>query len=231
MTLLTDKQLFCNALIAAQEQLFNELPSEDKIDIEPSKRFVKKVNKLITAQKHSYWKYINSTGKKVAIIVLACLTLFGSAMTVKAFRDPVLQFITESWESFTRIFTSETTSEKSSLLEIKTVFTISNSLIPDGFIKTYEYSDSLNCSTIWSHDTEEIILTQNLASADMTINTEGVELKEIMVKGQDAYFYTNKGTTTVVWNDGDYSFLLSYPERFTVDEIINISESLVEKND
>lgn len=229
MLLPTDKELFCNALIAAQEQFFSDVPSEDEITLIPSERFMKRVDKLVSAQKHSYWKYVNSVGKKVAIIVLAFLTLFGSVLSVKAIREPVFQFISETWDSFTRLFTSETINTASSETEIKTVFTIPASLIPDGFSETSHSNDLSSCFTVWNNGVEEITLTQNLISADITINTENAELKKIKIDAQDAYFCSNKGISTIVWNDGAYSFVLSSPERISIEELSNILMNLVEK--
>lgn len=229
MPLLTDKQLFCQALIIAQKHFFADVPLEDEIGLVPSERFVKRVNKLISAQKHSYWKYINSASKKVAIILVIFLTLIGSAMSVKAVREPIIQFISETWNSFTRLFTSETKNTEPFETKIRTVFTIPDSLIPDGFVETYHNNDLSSCFTIWSNGTEEITLTQNLISADITINTENTELVKIKINEQDAYFYSNKGLSTIIWNNNLYTFVLSSPERISIEELGNILMNLVEK--
>ncbi|HOB36923.1 MAG TPA: hypothetical protein PKX71_04540 [Candidatus Avimonas sp.] len=67
----------------------------------PSVGFENKMRKLIQNQKRSYWKYINTATKRVAVIMLAIVITFASAMSVKAIREPVVNTIVEIYEKFT----------------------------------------------------------------------------------------------------------------------------------
>ena len=92
---------------------FANIPlDENNIDITFSEKFNKKMEKLIKSQRKSYYILINTVGKRVAILFVAIITLFTASMSVKAIREPVINFIIEVYESFTKYFFEGETAEK-----------------------------------------------------------------------------------------------------------------------
>ena len=84
---------------------FAHIPTdESSIDFTFSEKFNKKMEKLIKSQRKSYYIFINTVGKRVAILFVAIITLFAASMSVKAIREPVINFIIEVYESFTKYF-------------------------------------------------------------------------------------------------------------------------------
>ena len=80
---------------------FAQIPTdEDSIDFTFSEKFIKRMDKLIRAQKKSYYKFINTAGKRVAVIFAAIITLFTASLSVKAIREPVVRFIKQVYETF-----------------------------------------------------------------------------------------------------------------------------------
>ena len=109
---------------------FAHIPTdEDSIDFTFSEKFNKKMEKLIKSQRKSYYILINTVGKRVAILFVAIITLFTASMSVKAIREPVINFIIEVYESFTKYFFEGETAEK-----IEKVYSITK--LPVGFKQT-----------------------------------------------------------------------------------------------
>ena len=59
--------------------------------------------RLIKRQKRPYWKFTNTVGKRIAVIALAFLMLFGLSMTIEAVREPVISFIENVFEKFSEL--------------------------------------------------------------------------------------------------------------------------------
>ena len=88
------KAEFRDALTAAASAEFSHIAAdEESIDYTFSDRFEQKMEKLIRFQKKSYYRWINTAAKRVAVIALACLLLFASAFSVEAVRVPIIEAV------------------------------------------------------------------------------------------------------------------------------------------
>lgn len=89
----------------AEELWLSSLPSEDELsEHEFSKKFEKKMKKLIQAQRRNPWlnRFI-SASKRVAVVALVILTVsFSCLMCVEAYRERFIEVITEIFEDLTR---------------------------------------------------------------------------------------------------------------------------------
>lgn len=135
---------------------FAKIPlDESDIDITFSEKFNKKMEKLIKSQRKSYYILINTVGKRVAILFVAIITLFTASMSVKAIREPVINFIIEVYESFTKYFFEGETAEK-----IEKVYSITK--LPVGFKQTQVMeSDAGRTATFESSEGNIIVFTQS----------------------------------------------------------------------
>lgn len=226
----TNRELFICALQEADEYYLSQIPSESEIDITPSDRFEKRMSHLIQKTKHGFKQYTHMTLKKLTLVAAIIVILVSMAISVSAFREPIMDFIIETWENFTHLFTSETVETVPSEEKIKDVYSFDK--LPAGFEQSYHNTDSLGSTTTWTNEVgEEIILSQSLKSADITLDTENSEMHEIEIFGQIAYTYTNKNITNIIWDLDDYIFLVSFPEHISIDEMKGyIKNHLVVKN-
>ena len=127
---------------------FAQIPTdEDSIDFTFSEKFIKRMDKLIRAQKKSYYKFINTAGKRVAVIFAAIITLFTASLSVKAIREPVVRFIKQIYETFTHY-----TFEGDTVDVITKEFNLN--IVPDGFIETDRIANEISITKIY-----EIIVT------------------------------------------------------------------------
>ena len=87
------------------KKLSDSLPTDEELkDITFSEDFENKMQKLIKMQKKSYFHLINTVGKWVAVIILAIMiSLTATTFGVKAIRESVIKFITETFEKFTAV--------------------------------------------------------------------------------------------------------------------------------
>ena len=87
------------------KKLSDSLPTDEELkDITFSENFENKMQKLIRAQKISYFYLINTVGKRAAVIILAIMiSLTATTFGVKAIRESVIKFITETFEKFTSV--------------------------------------------------------------------------------------------------------------------------------
>ncbi len=214
---------------------FNELyPYNPNLEQElnwsfsPDYQFEKKMNKLICSQKSYSWKYTNSISKRIAIAIIVLIITFSTAMTVNAFREPIVDFIVKTYEKFSSFFI-----DKDSVIESKEKIseTIDKKMIPQtipkDFVLSQEYSDEYLCITMWKKSNNEYIeFYQYASSTAMNINTENVELNQIKIDDIILYYYTQDNITSYVWYKDGYEFSLTAPDYFNFNQIEKIIKSV-----
>ncbi len=98
------KDIFNNAFREVITQEYINIPNEDDIEYSFSGKFEKKMQKLIKSQKRTYWHLINTATKKAAVVFLTCAVAFSSAMTVRSIREPVVEFLKETYDTIANYF-------------------------------------------------------------------------------------------------------------------------------
>ena len=222
---MTNRDLVVRALCEAEDEYLNSIPQESEINIVPSKQFEKKISKLIKAEKMGHINRVNHSGKRIIASVAAVLIILAMSMSVSAIRTPVINFLKETWENFTHLFTSETINSEPIEESIENIMTFD--YVPTGYEQSFNTYNGLQAITVWENEKgDQITLVQSLSSVDMTLDTEGVDFTEISINNQQAYTYTNKNVTSIVWSENKYLFTLSFPDDINIDEMKN----LIEKN-
>lgn len=92
--------LACNELVNALRDVvtaeFKTIPHrEEEIEYSFSDKFVYKMQKLIKKQKKSYWNLINTTSKRVAVVLIAVFGLLGGMLFIDPVRVAALETIEE----------------------------------------------------------------------------------------------------------------------------------------
>ena len=178
---------------------------EDSIDFTFSEKFIKRMDKLIRAQKKSYYKFINTAGKRVAVIFAAIITLFTASLSVKAIREPVVKFFTEVYESFTRyIFEGDTTDTINKEYSIK--------VLPDGFEQTSVIKGDTIVTKIYENKNgDKIKFTQQTTNnANHTFDNENGKVTKISLNDINIDIYETDGIMHALWTEYGYYFKLSY---------------------
>ena len=206
------------------KKLCESLPTVEELkDITFSESFEKKMQKLIKAQKKSYFYLINTVGKRVAIIVLALIiSLTATTFSVKAIRESVIEFITETFEKFTKVTVQN--EEYNSDTEIEFVKTVPE-YIPDGYKVESEIEiDGLYQVYYINREKNSIDYCQELYCGTIKrINTEDIEYQDLLINSYEGVFYNN-GMNTVVFADETYMYTVY--GQVSKDELIKIAESI-----
>lgn len=205
------------------KKLSETLPTDEELkDITFSDGFEKKMQKMIMVQKKSYFYLINTVGKRVAIIVLAIIiSLTATTFGVKAIRETVIEFITETFEKFTKI----TVQNEEPNISVEFVKTIPE-YIPDGYnLGSEMYIEGIYQIVYNNQDNDSIDYIQKVSFGTISnINTEGVEYENISINSLEGIKYTKKKINTVVFVDGTYMY--SFYGRVSFDELIKMAESI-----
>lgn len=190
--------------------------------------FEDKMNRLIAKRKLSYWKYVNTIGKRVAIILIVIIVTFSTAMTVNAFREPIVEFVVKTYEKFSSLFV-----EKNMLIETDEILyeriykQMSPKIIPDSFTEYANYNDDYLCIIKWENkDGENISFYQYTYSTAMTIDTENVNLHKTVYNDLSIYYFTQDNEPSYFWYKDGYAFSLITPSYFSLEQAEKIIESI-----
>lgn len=205
------------------KNLCESLPTDEELkDIKFSKAFENKMEKLIRAQKKSYFYFINTVGKRVAVIILAIMiSLTATTFGVKAIRESVIKFITETFEKFTAVSVEDD--------EIDTQVEFVKSApqyIPEGYTVESEidivglYQITYNNQNGNFIDYIQKINFGTIANVD----TQGVEYEKISINYFEGIKYSKNGFNKVVFADENYMY--SVYGEISFDELIKMAESI-----
>lgn len=205
------------------KKMCESLPTDEELkDITFSETFEKKMQKLISAQKKSYFYLINTVGKRVAIIVLAIMiSLTATTFGVKAIRETVIEFIIETYEKFTNIIVQN--QDPNTQVElIKTA----PQYVPESYVVESEL-DSGMIYKITYNNQEDIPINYNQKISFRTvfnINTEDVEYEKITINYLDGIKYVKNGINTIVFADETYMYTVY--GQVSMEELIKMAESI-----
>lgn len=214
---------FKNAFREVVSSEFAHIPTdESSIDFTFSERFNKRMVKLIRSQKKVYYNFVNTAYRRVAIICVVLLTMLTTACSVKAIREPIVNFFTEVYESFTRYFFEGDTAD---------IITKEYSLkvLPDGFEQTdVIMGDTIITKTYVNESGDKIKFTQQTTdNANHTFDNENGKITSITLNNMNIDVYETDGITHALWTEYGYYFKLSYygdVEVETIKEIIQTVE-------
>jgi|GEM_PF-416588 len=201
----------------------------DSIELAPenevyfSERYKKRINKIINGQRLPYWKFINTTGKKICAFVLAFLLLFSASLSIKAIREPVFEFITNVFEKFSELFVDKSDTINAPNM-IEEIYTLTN--IPLDFIKEKEIIDDFFVETSWTNGNISIVLKQYTLFQKITNDIEDVDAITFVQDNMKVHFLCKYNTTYVVWNNGRYIFSITWQDKISVETMKEIIKSI-----
>lgn len=201
---------------------FSHVPAnETEISIHFSKKFTDRMDKLLLSQKKSYWKYVNTFSKRVAIACVTVLLLFTTACSFEEIREPIVNFIKEVHHNFIQYFF-----EGDTVKDISYEFQIYD--LPEGFEKTeVNRSPGKIVITYENHENEMIKFTQ-LATESLThlVDMEQGEMSTEKLGERSIEFYEHSELIMAVWTEDGYFLKLIYYGNASKQELKNIILSI-----
>lgn len=176
--------------------------------------------KLISQQKKPYRNYVNTFGKRVAIIVAALLVLSFGSLTVKAVRDSVIEKIKRVYDICVDYIYTNTD---------KNLDFINHSpdYIPNDLVLINEISDYYFYERDYSDGKNSFEFLQIIPQAfEVSYDTEHSEyfcwqLDNIMVEG-----IRSEGFFSLNWQQDNYVFQIESYCNLSDEEIIKIIKSV-----
>lgn len=178
-----------------------ELAPEE--DVYFSSRYEKKMAHLIKRQKRPYWKYVNTVGKRIAVIAIAFMMLFGLSMSIKAIREPVIGFIENVFEKFSELFVDKS-EIKNAPDKIEEVYTLTD--LPEGFVENEQILTDSFVETHWSNGSTSIVLRQSVIISNLTIDIEDSDSIAFVQNNMEIHFLSKNNTTYATWQNNRYIF-------------------------
>lgn len=198
-------ELLKQGLIKLKEIEFSGVPKEEEIEHNFSNKYLKNTEKLLNKLSHSYWKYVNTAAKKVAVVIISFIIAFSSLMTVEAFRNSIINFVVTIFDSFSKIEQTFTIEEK-----IYSYYSIKH--LPDGYEKLLSYQSKATSFQIWVNlKQNQISLNQVPANTSHQFNTEYGELSETIVNDTPCLICKAPTGYFCYWEFDGYRFELIYP--------------------
>ncbi len=207
----------------AENIILESLPKEEELSYKFSKRFKRKMNKLIRRENRTpFMKSFINHSKRVAVIFLIFVTIaFATTMSVEAYRVKFFEVVIEVWEEFTSmIFKNNKNINDKKLIPAVPEYT------PKGFSILEENINDYVYSIIYvNENNEEIFYEQRIISqGEVLLDTENIEVETIEVDNQAIILFTNKGVNQIYWSDDSYSFTLI--STINIEELITITKNI-----
>lgn len=219
-----------DAFIAAEKIRLEQLPEDNDIAWVPSEKFERKMKRLVRSSSRSYWQYINTSQKRAAIIMASIIILLGFSMSVRAIREPVVQFIIKTYETFTNIFYHNDDTELDLPKTLEQKYTIS--LLPEGYTFLSEEDMGPSRTVIWENaDGEQIFLVQGtIDNRNINLSTDSTSYSYVNVGQYEGIYNIQRNLQTVIWDNDKYVFILICPLTLPYDEFLLIAENIIEEN-
>ena len=197
-------------------------------EIKYSEKYLKYIDRLIKQTKSPFYKYFNTFGKRVAGIAAAILIAFGCSMTVKAVREPVVEFFANIYEKFVEIFFGEDDIAKAPNT-IETVYTLG--FIPDGYMVDRFYVDDYMTDMAWKNrNGDRLVLSQGILDGSFIIDTEEADYHIIERNNKKIAYSEKYGRKYFFWNSEEYEFSLTMSSHISEEEALALIDSLKKHN-
>ena len=198
-------------------------------EVIPSTRYRKRMERLIKRQKQPYWRYVNTVGKRVAILVVAIALTSALPMGVSAVREPVVEFFVNVYEKFVEFFYDEDDIARAPE-EIEKVYTLG--YVPEGYELEQRVVFDKRVKTIWKNSLgETIVFSQLLFENFHSMDSEFSNYKRITIFDIDIAFIEKNNNYSFYWNSNEYAYSLIITENVTLEECIMLIESIIVINE
>ena len=181
---------------------FAHIPTDESaIEHTFSAKFEKKMNKLLKAQKNSYWHFYNTASKRVAIVFAVLVMLVTTACSVEEIREPIVKFIKKVYETFVEYsYEGDTVGVITKKYEIKE--------LPEGFVQTQYLESEASISITYENENGDmVIFYQNITKgASFSWDNEQGKIYSKRIGSLDVEIYESDVVKQAFWIQDGYSF-------------------------
>lgn len=210
---------------AAEWILMSEIPEEEELDHQFSRRFCRKMKALIKYERRTPRERAVYRGMKLAFATLAVvlLVVFGSAMSVQAYRYRFVEFIVEVLEDLTSYSVQEKapTGETADLVE--------PGYVPKGYEEIERVENNWGCSIVYSNENGERIFYRQEYLNLFTYfwDTETSIVREEHIGKQIVTVIDEDDMWTVYWNDEEYLYSITGDDMLKLEKLLKMARSMI----
>ena len=209
------------------ELSFDEKYPPEEMDVVFSKKYQKNIDRMLSGKQKSYPKFLNSSWKRVVASIVVVAMVFGGSMTVKAFREPVVEFFTNIYEKIVEIFFDDDDIAKAPS-EIENIYTLG--YVPDGYVEESFDSDELTTKIYWTNGDDKIYFKQYTLDSETHLDNEISDYQIFCICDIKIAMIEKYGKRILFWNDDEYAFTLTMSVDVSEEDYVNMIKSTVEKD-
>ena len=200
---------------------FADVPNESQITFAFSKKFEQKMQKLIVRQKKSYWKYVNTAKKRVAVVVISLLSMLMLAMSNEDVRASMLQWCENVYEEYIHYYFEGKTTKR-----IEHEYYLEK--IPDGFEIVNSSKNEKWISTEYKNEVGDIICFEQSLSEkyELHIDNERLNWSSVIIGESEVKLFESEYIKGALWVEDGYVFELYYTGCDDLEIVIEIIENL-----
>ena len=215
---------FSNAIASALDEEYADMIPKYECDHIFSDEFNKKLDKLVKRQRKPYYKFISTTARRAACIIVAVLIAsFSTVMGVGALRSAFKEFFMSIFSDHSNV--TADVSDDSYSDAIDELYEISYDL-SDYSIILDDRSD-FSRHVIYEKGNGTIIDFQQWTKDmfNVSVNTEGAKItaKDVAEK-ESISFIDNRGFNYYIWDNGEYIIMIN--SNISKNELKTIAESV-----
>ena len=208
----------------AEDILLNKIPKENELSYKFSYKFNKKMKILLKYERRSptMRRMVHHIKVAAAVFLITLSIMFGTVMSVEAYRMRLFEFVTQVWEELTSVVIHSDDN-----LDYDKLVSVSPYYIPNGYT-VLKVTNSRYEHTIIYSDEEgiEIYYSQALLTQGETIfDTENTAIQTKLIGSQEVSLINNKGITQIYWHDSFSSF--SLVGKIGEIELLKMAESII----
>ena len=208
------------------ELSFDEKYPPEEMDVVFSKKYQKNIDRMLSGKQKSHPKFLNTSWKRVVASIVVVAMVFGGSMTVKAFREPVVEFFTNIYEKIVEIFFDDDDIAKAPS-EIETIYTLG--YVPDGYVEESFDSDELTTKIYWTNGDDKIYFKQYTLDSETHLDNEISDYQIFCICDIKIAMIEKYGKRILFWNDDEYAFTLTMSVDVSEEDYVNMIKSTVEK--
>lgn len=209
---------------------FASIPDESELHYVFSRRFERKMRRMIRAQVHGYWRLVNTAAKRAAVAAAIILLLLTSAMAIKPIRERVIKFFVEVYEEYFEIhFGNE---DKNDIVPTPTPmdkYTLTK--LPEGYtLSKHVMLDSILWSEWENGHENKIILQQEPGTHELTLDNINEQYDIINYGNLQIFVHKNVDSLTLIWVHNVYIFTLTIYDDLPLEQAFNLIDSMQIEN-
>lgn len=220
---ITNKELFINAFLEAEQITNKDYLNKDDFNFEFSDEFNKKMKKLIAKESRISFNHRKRISRALIAAIIATIIMFTGLMSVSASRQKIIEFIETIFPKYTQVELSEEFAPTPETIE--TAYTLG--YVPEGYILKEYTSSDVNVFAVWTNENgDEIVFFQNLLDSNISIDNEH-EYETAELNGYTSYIYGDDNLCSITWNDENYILRLNVPAKLK-NELIKMAKNIKE---